>query len=429
MSLVDSMTSALRAKMAQPIGYTTTPLDARFRTVRTVESNIANFVTDLMRIYYSADICILVGGTIRGDQVYGPGVLRMQDIMDCFPFEDPCVVLRVSGKAVWEALENGVSTYPALEGRFPQVGGMAFTFDASAPPNNRIVRVSIAGAPLEHDKMYTLVTRGYTAHGKDGFDSLRMSSEGGVCEELVSEENGLLISALLRQYFMSLKVLGRWKRWSPSLRKAWGDVQEELHEVHPVRSKGSEVVEPAGKQEHASKGEVQRQDAGHDGEVRERKHEEAMALSQEGGLGAAAHGGEQHQGSDLVSTALQQSPPPRQSPSQTQPQPSAQPGSTSTTHFHASDSEDDAVGAPTSATDLPATAPSDISARDRRKILARKACRKWWKAVGMKGHPGTVDDEAKEDWGRGGVEWTRGIAPRVEGRIVMVGGADNGKGT
>jgi len=427
MALVDSMTSALRQKMAQPVGYTTTPLDARFRTVRTAESNIANFVADLMRIYYNADVCILVGGTIRGDQVYGPGVLRMQDIMDCFPFEDPCVVLRVSGKAVWDALEKGVSTYPALEGRFPQVGGMSFTFDAGAPPGKRIVRVSIAGAILDHDKMYTLVTRGYTAHGKDGFESLRMASEGGPCEELVSEENGLLISALLRQYFMSLKVLGRWKRWSPSLRRAWGDVQEELHELHPVRGKGDEESAGTVQQASPSKSEVQGRVEGHDGEVQKRKEEEATALSRDGGFGAAAHGGEQHQGSDLVSTALQQSSPPSASQPPTQTQTSAPSDHSSATHFHASDSEDDALDAPTSSTDLPATAPSDISAHDRRKILARKACRKWWKAVGMKGHPGTVDDEAEEDWGKGGAEWTRGIAPKVEGRIVMVGGEDGGK--
>lgn len=40
-----------------------------------------------------------------------------------------------------------------------------------------------------------------------------MESEGGVAKELVSEENGMLISAIIRQYFMSLKILGRWKRW------------------------------------------------------------------------------------------------------------------------------------------------------------------------------------------------------------------------
>ena len=32
-----------------------------------------------------------------------------------FPFEDPVVVIRVTGKALWEALENGVHNYPGDE--------------------------------------------------------------------------------------------------------------------------------------------------------------------------------------------------------------------------------------------------------------------------------------------------------------------------
>lgn len=58
----------------------------------------------------------MAAGTIRGDQIYPPGVLRLKDLMDCFPFEDPVVVIKVTGKAVLEALENGVGSYPALEG-------------------------------------------------------------------------------------------------------------------------------------------------------------------------------------------------------------------------------------------------------------------------------------------------------------------------
>ena len=97
-------------------GYTAAPLDARFVTVRTKESNIGNFVCDLMRYYYDADCCIMAAGTIRGDQIYPPGVLKLRDIVNCFPFEDPVVVMKVTGKAIWDALENGVSNYPALEG-------------------------------------------------------------------------------------------------------------------------------------------------------------------------------------------------------------------------------------------------------------------------------------------------------------------------
>jgi 5'-nucleotidase len=116
---VDKLTSKLREKLDKPVGYTAAPLDARFTTVRTKESNIGNFVCDLMRNYYSGDCCIMASGTIRGDQIYPPGILKLRDLVNCFPFEDPVVVMKVTGQAIWDALENGVSNYPALEGTHP----------------------------------------------------------------------------------------------------------------------------------------------------------------------------------------------------------------------------------------------------------------------------------------------------------------------
>ena len=83
-SLVDSLTSSLRSKLEKPVGYTAAPLDARFMTVRLKESNLGNFVCDIMRLHYSADVCVMAAGTIRGDQIYPPGVLKLKDIMNWF---------------------------------------------------------------------------------------------------------------------------------------------------------------------------------------------------------------------------------------------------------------------------------------------------------------------------------------------------------
>lgn len=42
------------------------------------------------------------------------------------------------GEQIYRALENGVSQYPKLEGRFPQVSGISFAFDPKKPPGSRI---------------------------------------------------------------------------------------------------------------------------------------------------------------------------------------------------------------------------------------------------------------------------------------------------
>ncbi|KAF4125473.1 2',3'-cyclic-nucleotide 2'-phosphodiesterase/5'- or 3'-nucleotidase, 5'-nucleotidase family [Geosmithia morbida] len=209
--LVGELTSKLQQSLSKPVGWTAVPLDARFETVRVREANIGNFVCDIMRQYHDADCTIMASGTIRGGQIYPPGVLRVKEIVSCFPFEDPVVLLRVTGQAIWDAIENSVSLYPALEGRFPQVSGIEFTFDPSLEPMKRVTALSI-----------------------DGYTALLVKSEGGDAEEIIDEESGILISALLRQYFMGLRTVGQWKhladRWV-SMAAATGSLPPEAEKT------------------------------------------------------------------------------------------------------------------------------------------------------------------------------------------------------
>lgn len=164
--LVNELTSKLQKSLSKPIGWTATPLDARFLTARLKESNMGNFVCDIMRMYHHADCGIMAGGTIRGDQIYPPGAIRIKDITTCFPFEDPVVLLRATGQAIWDALENGVSMYPALEGRFPQVSNIVFEFDPRRESGKRVLSLEIGGERYEPERKYLLATRGYMGRGK-----------------------------------------------------------------------------------------------------------------------------------------------------------------------------------------------------------------------------------------------------------------------
>ena len=49
-----------------------------------------------------------------------------------------------------------------------------------------------------------------------------VKSEGGNAEEIIDEENGILISTILRQYFMGLRTVGQWK----NLADRWVSVAE-----------------------------------------------------------------------------------------------------------------------------------------------------------------------------------------------------------
>lgn len=244
LELVEKLTSSLKQKLEKPVGCTVVPLDGRFTTIRTKESNLGNFVCDLIRHYYNADCAIVAAGTIRGDQIYPPGILQLKDIMNCFPFEDPVVVLRLPGENILRALENGVSKVPALEGRFPQVSNIQFKYDPGLPSGSRVLWAKINNEPLNPTKNYTLATRSYMSQGHDGFTSLLVKSAGGDVEETVSEENGILITMIMRQYFTSLKVLGKWTRLSPDMTKNWQTINQRLHQGGKLQAPASNPQAP-----------------------------------------------------------------------------------------------------------------------------------------------------------------------------------------
>ncbi|SLM39240.1 5- [Lasallia pustulata] len=356
--LVDSLTSSLKSKLEKPVGYTAIPLDARFTTVRTRESNIGNFVCDLMRFYYSADCAIMAGGTVRGDQIYPPGVLRLKDILNCFPFEDPVVVVKVTGNAIREALENGVSLVPALEGRFPQVGGISFEFDASKKSGERVLWVDIGDDELDEQKKYVVATRGYMGRGKDGFDSLKVESEGGQAEEIVSEENGVLISMMLRQYFMSLKVLGVWRRWGSALHSHWSGVHNGMNQKDGIKEPGAtpEIVAPAQPLKHERDGST-----GHHHHHHHHHPHHHHRTVVDGHLVDSDTEDEEHH-SHVVDEAQQE--------------------------------------------------------KERELHVMRTVSRKWMRLAGVEHrHVGIADEDEEEFL----PHWTRGIAPKLEGRIVITG--------
>lgn len=82
-----------------------------------------------------------------------------------------------------------------------------------------------------------------------------MENAGGSAEEIVPDENGILISMILRQYFMSLQVLAGMSTssWGTGLAQTWGGIDAQMNQIHPIRE--STDVDPA-KHDPAYKGNV-----------------------------------------------------------------------------------------------------------------------------------------------------------------------------
>ncbi|KAI8814178.1 Metallo-dependent phosphatase-like protein [Cladochytrium replicatum] len=202
--LVHDATASISARLSKVIGKTDVVLDARSAVCRRYESALGNFIADLMRYAYQAEIGLLAGGTIRSDSLYGPGDISIKDVMEILPFDDPCVVIKIKGKDLLEALEGAVSEVPSLEGRFPQVSGMKLQYDSRKEKGNRVVDVQVRYGgifePLDFERTYTVATRSYVAEGHDGYDALTRS------QYVVTKEDGMLLSAVVRRFFAGMRI-------------------------------------------------------------------------------------------------------------------------------------------------------------------------------------------------------------------------------
>ena len=161
----------LLTKLDTPVGRTDVELDARSATNRSQETNIADFIADAFRREAGADVALVNGGSIRADDVLPAGDLTLRDVLSILPFGGDVFKIEVSGATLLQALEHGVAqTAPGAEpGRFPQVSGLRYTFDASRLPGARITEVTIGGAKLDPKKTYTLATSAFVAGGGDDY--------------------------------------------------------------------------------------------------------------------------------------------------------------------------------------------------------------------------------------------------------------------
>lgn len=171
---VDEYTAALDRELGQVIGSTGVEMDTRRASIRSQETAFGNLVADASRAATGADVAIANGGGIRGDTVYPAGSqLTRKTILSELPFGNSTVKLEVTGAQLREALEHGVSGIEDGQGRFPQVSGMTYSFDASKPVGERILQVLVHDKPLDDNATYTLATNDYVGGGGDGYGMLR----------------------------------------------------------------------------------------------------------------------------------------------------------------------------------------------------------------------------------------------------------------
>ncbi len=196
-AMVDKFQAQLDESLNVPLGPTVGALDSRRNVVRGEESAMGDLIADAMRDATGADIAIANGGGIRADRTYDPGtVLTRRDIMTELPFGNATVMTELPGSQVLAAIENGVSQVEKGSGRFPQVSGLEYVYDPSAPAGSRVVSIKVNGADLDPNKVYKVAVNNYILNGGDGYSAL------GGGKVLINAGNGNLLANDVMDYIM-----------------------------------------------------------------------------------------------------------------------------------------------------------------------------------------------------------------------------------
>ncbi len=168
---VATLAEPIAALMEEVVGRTTDAIDGERGACRSGECAMGVLVTDAMLAASDADIAIQNGGGLRASIDAGP--VTMGEVLTVLPFQNTLATFTLSGADVLAALENGVSQVEDGAGRFPQVGGMRYAWDPSAPPGARIVsaetRADGGWIPLSPDTEYRVVSNNFMRRGGDGY--------------------------------------------------------------------------------------------------------------------------------------------------------------------------------------------------------------------------------------------------------------------
>ena len=149
---------------------------------RYMECSLGNLIADSFREVVNSDISFVNGGTIRANLLKGH--ITRKDIIDVMPFFNSVFVKEITGQAILDALEFGVSKLPNSFGGFLQVSGCTYyvntSFNSTVETDSdgmfikvggrrRVSNVKINGKALNPTEKYNLSASEFILNGGDGF--------------------------------------------------------------------------------------------------------------------------------------------------------------------------------------------------------------------------------------------------------------------
>jgi 2',3'-cyclic-nucleotide 2'-phosphodiesterase (5'-nucleotidase family)/predicted AlkP superfamily phosphohydrolase/phosphomutase len=163
---------------------------------RLCESLVGDITTDALRTTYSSigvEFAITNSGGLRDALTCPPAgggsglcpaftpppyLITRGQVLAVLPFGNIVATVEINGAELKTMLENGVSSMPGANGRFPQVSGLCFTYNIEAAVGSRVTGAvrqapdgSCTGAPIDltAGSTYKIAENDFMASGGDGY--------------------------------------------------------------------------------------------------------------------------------------------------------------------------------------------------------------------------------------------------------------------
>ncbi len=228
--IIEAVRNVVVAKDGNIFGQTSVYLNGNRGSVRTEETNIGNLIAEAnlaagKQVDPNVVVSLKNGGGIRapigvtiGSELLPPpanalvgkarGQISQIDIENTLRFNNGLTLLTLSAAELLEVIEHavGASGGSSSPGRFPQIAGMAFSFDTSLPAGSRIQSLVITdadGNPMDTiaqngeivgdaDRTFRMVTITFLVNGGDSYPyaSFPNTNRVDLAEVMTEEESG-----------------------------------------------------------------------------------------------------------------------------------------------------------------------------------------------------------------------------------------------
>ena len=183
--LIAGLAEPIAELRAKAVGETAMALTGTSpRLCRIEECLLGNVISDAVLEDTGVDIVFQNGGGIRAD--IDEGEVTLGEVLTVLPFGNLISTFELSGADVIAVLENSVSRIelddnnnPLVDGasgRFMQVAGLRYTFDATQEVGSRIVSVDVMQdgeyVALDAEAIYSVATNDFVRAGGDGYSVL-----------------------------------------------------------------------------------------------------------------------------------------------------------------------------------------------------------------------------------------------------------------